>query len=242
MCRGLAYMDMCPFTNDDWDSLPHVALTLETPWDPWVLDLEQSDDPDWFEHADAPLLNLDFDAHGDYRHCIAQSAASLTTDDEAPDDHGDYNPSTWASLMEEALDGIVASCVLQANLHQFVHAGSQTPLDSDTVHDNMLSSHHGPRMVVPTPQDYDMLYPLFAWLPHDIIRKTFDITTQYAHLPHNTVLRKHFKLPNLALNIDTTMRTSLLTLLNPMSLLLMVARNMPKSSLALCCSSLIFTP
>jgi hypothetical protein len=31
MCRGLAYMDMCPFTDDSWDSLPHVALTLETP-------------------------------------------------------------------------------------------------------------------------------------------------------------------------------------------------------------------
>jgi hypothetical protein len=56
-------------------------------------------------------------------------------------------------------------------------------------------------MVVPTPWDYDMLCPLFAWLPHDIVRKTFDVTTQYAHLPHNTVLHEHFKLPNLALNV-----------------------------------------
>jgi hypothetical protein len=60
-------MDMHPFTDDDWDSLPHVALTLETPWDLWVLDLEQSDDPNGFEHVDdPPLLNPDFDAHGDY--------------------------------------------------------------------------------------------------------------------------------------------------------------------------------
>ncbi len=51
MCHGLAYMDMRPFTNDGWDSLPHTSFTLETPWDPWVLDLEQSDDPDWFEHV-----------------------------------------------------------------------------------------------------------------------------------------------------------------------------------------------
>jgi hypothetical protein len=77
---------------------------------------------------DPPLLNLDFDAHGDYHHHIAQCVATLTTDDETPDgDHGDYNPSTWASLMEEALDAIVASCVLQAKLHWFVHTGSQTP-------------------------------------------------------------------------------------------------------------------
>jgi hypothetical protein len=41
---------------------------LETPWDPQVLDLVQSDDPNWFEHADdpPPLLNPDFDAHDNY--------------------------------------------------------------------------------------------------------------------------------------------------------------------------------
>jgi hypothetical protein len=56
-------------------------------------------------------------------------------------------------------------------------------------------------MVVPAPRDYDMLCPLFAWLPYDIIRKTFDVTTQYTCLPHNMVLCKHFKSPNSALNI-----------------------------------------
>jgi hypothetical protein len=43
---------------------------------------------------------------------------------------------------------------------------------------------------------------LFAWLPHDIVKKTFDIMTQYAHLPYNTVLQKHFKSPNPALNVQ----------------------------------------
>jgi hypothetical protein len=44
-------MDMHPFTNEDWDCLPHVALGLETTWDPQVLDLEQSNDPGGFEHV-----------------------------------------------------------------------------------------------------------------------------------------------------------------------------------------------
>jgi hypothetical protein len=52
---SLANMDLHPFTDDDWDSLPHVVLTLKTPWDPWVLDLKQSDDPNWFACADPPL-------------------------------------------------------------------------------------------------------------------------------------------------------------------------------------------
>jgi hypothetical protein len=72
MHRGFAYMDMCPFTNNDWASLPCIMLTCKTPWDPQVLDLKQSDDPDWFACADGPppLLHPDFDAHGDYHpHC-----------------------------------------------------------------------------------------------------------------------------------------------------------------------------
>ncbi len=79
-----------------------------------------------------------------------QSVASLPTDEEAPDDHGDYHSSSWVSLTEEALDGVVTSCVLQANLHWFVHTGSQTPLDSSNVADNILSFHHGSHMVVLT--------------------------------------------------------------------------------------------
>jgi hypothetical protein len=67
-------------------------------------------------------------------------------------------------------------------------ASSQTPLDPDNVADEMFSSHHGPRKVIPAPWDYDVLCPLFAWLPCNIVKTTFDIMTQYAHLPHNTVL------------------------------------------------------
>jgi hypothetical protein len=53
-----------------------------------------------------------------------------------------------------------------------------------------------------TPRDYDALHPRFAWLPTDIIKKTFEVTTQYARMPLNTVLQKHFKSPNPAVNIQ----------------------------------------
>jgi hypothetical protein len=56
------------------------------------------------------LLNPDFDAHGDYHHCIAQSATYLPDDEETPADIKDYTPSTWASLTKEALDNAVESC------------------------------------------------------------------------------------------------------------------------------------
>jgi hypothetical protein len=73
--RGLPYIDMQPFKDDEWEgpnSLPHVFLTQDADWDAKVLDLEQSENPEWYSNADdLPLLNPDFDIDGDYRHCIA---------------------------------------------------------------------------------------------------------------------------------------------------------------------------
>jgi hypothetical protein len=57
------------------------------------------------------------------------------------------------------------------------------------------------RKILETPRDYDALRPRFAWLPTDIIKKTFEVTTQYARMPLNTVLRKCFKSPNPAVNV-----------------------------------------
>ncbi len=42
---------------------------------------------------------------------------------------------------------------------------------------------------------------MFGWLPEDIIRSTFEVTTQYAHLPMSMLLKKHYKSPFLALNV-----------------------------------------
>jgi hypothetical protein len=49
--------------------------------------------------------------------------------------------------------------------------------------------------------DFEALRPFFGWLPIDLVKKTFGVTTQYACMPMKTVLKKHFKSPNPALNI-----------------------------------------
>jgi hypothetical protein len=86
-------------------------------------------------------------------------------------------------------------CVFRANAHLYVCSTNTDP-DVDT-----RPSHHGPCKVLEAPRDYDALRPRFAWLPTDIIKKTFKVTTQYARMPLNTVLRKHFKSPNPAVNV-----------------------------------------
>ena len=67
----LPYMDMCPYTDKEWDELLHIHITREDDWDPSILDHEQSDDQDWHDQQPStPLLFLMFDKHGDLHHCI----------------------------------------------------------------------------------------------------------------------------------------------------------------------------
>ena len=42
---------------------------------------------------------------------------------------------------------------------------------------------------------------LFGWLPTDTIKRTFEITTQYARMSMSTILKKWYKSPNPAVNV-----------------------------------------
>ena len=68
---GLPYMTICPYTDTEWDNLPHVILTADTDWDPSVLDHELEDGEEWFDAMqDFPDIEPDpfFDEVGDYKH------------------------------------------------------------------------------------------------------------------------------------------------------------------------------
>jgi hypothetical protein len=50
--------------------------------------------------------------------------------------------------------------------------------------------------------DYDKLRPLLAgWMDTKTIKKAFERTTQYARMPNDTILKKHYKSPFPALNV-----------------------------------------
>jgi len=45
---------------------------------------------------------------------------------------------------------------------------------------------------------------MFGWLPANVIQQTFAVTTQYAHLPMTTLLKKWYKSPFPTLNAHRT--------------------------------------
>jgi hypothetical protein len=67
---GLPYVKMRPYTDEEWDSLPHVILTGDGDWNPSVLDHSLTDDEHWYDAvSDFPdaMDGNPFDAEGNYR-------------------------------------------------------------------------------------------------------------------------------------------------------------------------------
>ena len=80
---GLPYMSIRPYTNKEWDILPHVILTADVDWDPTIIDCEIEDGEVWFDTMqDLPEPDPDplFDDFGDYRHIQHVAQAVVNSD------------------------------------------------------------------------------------------------------------------------------------------------------------------
>jgi hypothetical protein len=59
---------MQPFTDEEFEELPHIVWTSEDTWDPTSLDGVISDDPNWYEaEPSPPLPNPMYDEYGEFR-------------------------------------------------------------------------------------------------------------------------------------------------------------------------------
>jgi hypothetical protein len=66
--RGLPYITMRPFTDEEFEELPHILWTREDDWDPTSLDSVISDDPNWYEaEPSPPLPDPMYDEYGEFR-------------------------------------------------------------------------------------------------------------------------------------------------------------------------------
>jgi hypothetical protein len=102
-------------------------------------------------------------------------------------------------------DDVTDQCVLDAQTSQVLHE----PVFYDAPETELAipegipleSAPSGPKVIFKREPDYDQLRPFFGWICPDIIKKTFEHTTQYARLPAGTLLKKVYKSPNPALNV-----------------------------------------
>jgi hypothetical protein len=77
--RGLPYITMRPFTDEEFKELPHIVWMSEDTWDPTSLDSVISDDPNWYEaEPSPPLPNPLYDEYGEF-HNFATKRLSFST-------------------------------------------------------------------------------------------------------------------------------------------------------------------
>ena len=192
---GLVRMKIRPYTDSEFDTLPHVFLTGESDWDPSALDSDINDDQEaWFDAVSdiAQDPNADrFDEVGDYRFRVTVQHAAFF-----------HRHST------DALDDVIDRCIFHSQVSstspQFYDA-YETEIndtnDNDSFDPDQFNVTLDPRTVAYKPPDYSLLRPFFGWLSTDIIKQTFEHTTQYARLPSGTLLKRAFRSSNPALNV-----------------------------------------
>ncbi len=197
MKDGLPSINLCPYTDSEWDNLPHMILTGDADWDPGILDCDYEDSDTWHDALSKPTLALPdpcFDEFGDYCKCIlvqehyhdAKDWACTTTA---------ANKCAWFHTCLTPDMSLVDPCQPMA----YDLDGTPTQIVCcDSSHEGITAHAHQVTKKLP---DYIALHPMFRWLPEDIIKGTFEVTTQYAHLPMSTLLKKQYKSPFPVLNV-----------------------------------------
>ena len=191
---GLPYVKIRPYTDKEWDELPHVFLTDDQQWDPEVLD-HKLEDEEWMDAVQEDTTDNKFDHVGDY---ILREA-----------DMAYMDPYTSVNRVE------VVQChemryLPGSDIRETIKAAEEIrksliPHEPDEKSKNEDDKRPGTeadgRKVKLEDIDVAKYKSRFLWQPERIIRKTFENTTQMARMPLSDRLRRAFKTPNPALNV-----------------------------------------
>ena len=149
--NGLAYLNLRPFTTDEFETLPHVIMTRDIVWAPSRYDSSPSSNDKWFqESVNPPPLHPEFDFFGEHieanlTEALYPSLLSLLR--RTGPTLGDFH----------VLDTLNDEHNLLQEEHASVNVGESTP----------------------TPPNHEAHQQYFLNQPTDVIRHTFGCTTQY---------------------------------------------------------------
>jgi hypothetical protein len=157
---GLARLAIRPYTDQEYETLPHVFLTAEANWDPSTLDHEFNSVEEWFDATQRgdtdPAANR-FDDVGNYRRRVAvQKTTSM---------YHSYN------LDMENDPAMVVELTTEDTVD----------IPPDIIHDNSNPAEQGedqdqdqdhpfkPKITITKEPNYVALRPKFGWLSADIV-------------------------------------------------------------------------
>ena len=202
---GLAYLRMRPFTAQEYESLPHVIMTSDKKWDPSIFDSDNEPTDESFPPDLDQLPTKDYDVQGEYiraHHIKNNHDDDSFTDDDIFEDavqtmDEDYSLDLfWIPENEYNHLQTIQRCI-----HSAVQDTNSYSISNSDVSE--LKSSTQPRTHRPSPIDYKKLQPYFAWLPIQMIKDTFQNSTQYGFVPSSPDgnLFKRYHSPNPAMNV-----------------------------------------
>jgi hypothetical protein len=178
---GLPYLKMRPYTDAEFDSLPHVILSSDVPWNVGILDCTLSDKQDWYDNTtnwSEGLLDSLFNLEGNYKKLS---------------DPIDVNIHDLRDL----------------NTH-FIHDVDESDVsDNDdddasyTTHAHEVQVQGGAIKSVKQQHNYEaLLRPFFLNAPLETVKHTMDSTTQFGHnVLAGPNMYKTFGSPSPAMNV-----------------------------------------
>ena len=179
--RGLPYLSMQPYTDDEWNTLPHVVFTSDATWDPSAMDNVISDDPNWCDSVS------DLQASGNI--------------------HRQFTMDGHYRFRHPTQDELVQANTIQANLHSLSrvndqHFPSPEIQVADPGQDQPLLLVHE-RDSKPQPPDLEAVRPYFLNSSKEVLQKTYDATTQFYRGTNvsGRKIRNTYKSPFPALNV-----------------------------------------
>ena len=209
--NGLPYIPMRPYTDDEWEDLPHVEWTSDVNWDPSVLDQTITDNDTWFD-AVSDLEHLviynPFDEFGNFKSREAELHFFDVGEMSASGDYGELqNGETLVGEMPDDIDDIIDrvsnvtfACELQRKYTSPSDDTSGHSSSNDVENPNTLTMC--PTSIKAQKRDYESLRPFFLHQSADVIKRTFEATTQYARTNIGSLqLKKTFKTPFAACNV-----------------------------------------
>jgi hypothetical protein len=171
--RDLPYIMMRPFTDEEFEELPHIVWMSEDTWDPTSLDSVISDDPNWCKaEPSPPLPNPMYDEYGEFRGRVLINQCKWQVHyfdalDTKPSSDNDKFHNALEQFVDDP-DSVIDLVVYRANRAHYV-------CNHETVEAT-------PKFVMTLEPDYGQLCPHLSWLSIDAIKKTFKHTTQLTHM------------------------------------------------------------
>ena len=163
--NGLPYLKCRKPTQAEVDDLPHIIMTADVDWDPTVYDNVIDDLNDFYDaQAEDHRNDNPFNDVGEYRH---RTVATHTIHSEL-----EFFDAYENQDLVDVIDDII-----------------------DSYHHDHVTDVYGVHTLEtkPTKTDFDLIRPYFGWAPAETIRRTFDVTTQYARGRVSDTLKHHWR-------------------------------------------------